>query len=133
MHKHFEPMGQRTRKQLALGITVSVVALLLGACASTPPPTAQLAVANSALTHAVGAGAVELAPAEMAMARDKMSRANQAMLVKDHDTALAMAEQAQLDAQLAEAKTEAIKAKKSAVAIQESSRALREEMARKGQ
>jgi hypothetical protein len=116
-----------------LGITVSVVALLLGACASTPPPTAQLAVANSALTHAVGAGAVELAPAEMAMARDKMSRANQAMLVKDHDTALAMAEQAQLDAQLAEAKTEAIKAKKSAVAIQESSRALREEMARKGQ
>jgi hypothetical protein len=133
MYKNLEPMGQRSRTRLALGITVSVVALLLGACASTPPPTAQMAVASSALTHAAGAGAAELAPAEMAMARDKMARANQAMLVKDHDTALALAEQAQLDALLAEAKAESIKAQKAAVAMQEASRALREEMARKAQ
>jgi hypothetical protein len=133
MHKNLEPMGQRDRTRLALGITVSVVALLLGACASTPPPTAQMAVASSALTHAAGAGAADLAPAEMAMARDKMARANQAMLVKDHETALALSEQAQLDAQLAEAKAESIKAQKAAVAMQEASRALREEMARKAQ
>jgi hypothetical protein len=127
------PVGHRTRTRLALSLTIGVAALLLAACATTPPPTAQMAVANSALSHAVGAGAVELAPAEMAMARDKMVRANQALLDRDNDTALALAQQAQLDAQVGEAKAESIKANKSAVAMQESSRALREEMARKSQ
>ena len=40
------------------------------------------------------------------------------------------AQQAQIDAQLAEAKTEAEKARKAAVAMQDAGRALREEMAR---
>ena len=46
-------------------------------------------------------------------------------------TALTLAQQAQLDAQVAEAKAEAAKAGKSVTALQEASRALREEMARK--
>jgi hypothetical protein len=124
---------RRTRASAVLGLTLGLSALLLGACASTPPPTAQMAVANAAVSHAVGAGAVELAPAEMALARDKMNRANQAMKDKDHDGARALAEQAQLDAQLAEAKAEGIKAQKAATAMQEASRALREEMGRKAQ
>ncbi|MEY2689459.1 MAG: hypothetical protein RL375_3658 [Pseudomonadota bacterium] len=120
-----------TRTRVAPALALCAAALLLSACASTPPPTAQMAVANSAVAHAVGAGAVELAPAEMALARDKMSRAVRAMEAKDHDTALALAEQAQLDAQLGEARAEAVKAQRSALAMQEASRALREEMARK--
>jgi hypothetical protein len=59
-----------------------------------------------------------------------MVRANQAMAAKDYPTALTLSQQAQLDAQLAEAKTESAKAGKSAQALQEASRALREEMAR---
>lgn len=115
----------------ALAVTLAAATLALAGCASTPPPTEQLAVTNAAIAQAVGAGSPELAPVEMAMARDKMARAQQAMVAKNHDMALTLAQQAQLDAQLAEAKAESAKARKSAVALQEASRALREEMARK--
>ena len=106
--------------------------LALAACATTlPPPAEQMAVSSAALAHAEGAGSAELAPAEMALARDKMERARQAMTRKDHGVALALAQQAELDAQLAEAKAESIRAARSAAALQEASRALRDEMARK--
>jgi len=122
---------RRGSVRAALGLTLVAAVLALGACAtSVPPPTSQMAVANAALAHAVGAGSAELAPVEMAMARDKMSRANLALAAEKNEEALALAQQAQLDAQLAEAKAEAVKARKSAVALQEANRALREEMAR---
>ena len=120
-------MALRTTLTTTLGATL----LALMACASTPPPVEELAVANAALAQAVAAGSVEMAPAEMAMAREKMTRANLAMTTKDHDTARALAQQATLDAQLAAAKTESMKARKSVQAVQEAERALREEMARK--
>lgn len=124
----------RTSRSFKLAAASVIAVLTLAACATkAPPPTEQMAVANAALAHAVGAGGAEFAPTEMAMARDKMNRANLAMASKDNDTALALAQQAQLDAQLAEAKAEAVKARKSAVALQEASRVLREEMARKAQ
>jgi len=126
---HFPP--RRRGARAALGLSLIGAVLALGACATAaPPPTSQMAVTNAALAHAVGAGSVELAPVEMAMARDKMSRANLALAADKNDEALALAQQAQLDAQLAEAKAEAAKARKSAVALQEANRALREEMAR---
>ena len=115
----------------ALWAVAAALALALGACATTPPPTEQMAVANAAVAHAASAGSAEMAPLEMGLARDKMNRANLALAAKDNDTALALAQQAQLDAQLAESKTEALKARKSADALQEASRALRKEMARK--
>lgn len=114
-----------------MGTALATATLVLAACATTPPPTAQMALANAALAHAVGAGSPELAPTEMAMARDKMMRANQAMASKDYDTALSLSQQVQLDAQLAEARAESVKAGKSARAMQEADRALSEEMARK--
>ena len=104
--------------------------LVLAACASTPPPTAQMALATAAVTSAAAAGGVEMAPAEMALSREKLRRAQTAMDAKDHDTALLLSQQAQADAQLAQAKAEAEKARRSALALQEAGRALREEMAR---
>jgi hypothetical protein len=105
--------------------------LALAACATTEPPTDQVAVTNAALAHAVAAGSVEFAPTEIALARDKMVRANAAMVAKDYDGARGLAQQAQLDAQLAEAKTQAIKARSSAKAVQEDAQVLREEISRK--
>jgi hypothetical protein len=105
--------------------------LVLAGCASMPPPTAQMAVSTAAVAHAAAAGATELAPLEMSMARDKMVRAQAALVAKDNAGALALAQQAQLDAQLAEAKTESAKAATAAKALQEASTALRDEMARK--
>lgn len=117
---------------LMLNAAAAAALVLLGACASsTPPPTNQMAVSNAALAHAVAAGSAEYAPREMGMAREKMVRANLALASKNNDAALDLAQQAQLDAQLAESKTETAKARKSADALDEASRVLREEMSRK--
>lgn len=121
-----------TPMSLTLGTALGATLAALVACASpTPPPTEQMAVSMAAMARAEGAGGAELAPTEMTMARDKMARAHKAMAAKDYDTALALSQQAQLDAQLADAKAEAAKAAKSATALAEASRVLREEMARK--
>jgi hypothetical protein len=114
----------------SLALALVLAGLALAGCASTPVPTTQLALSEAAVAHAAAAGSTELAPAEMAIARDKMNRANQAVAGKDNASALTLAQQAQVDAQLAEAKAESVKAGKSAVALQEAGRALREEMAR---
>ncbi|MDE1928507.1 MAG: DUF4398 domain-containing protein, partial [Burkholderiales bacterium] len=81
--------------------------------------------------HAASAGSAEAAPADLASARDKLGRAEVALAAHDNDTALALAQQSQADAQLAAAKTEAMRAQRSAQALDASARALREEMARK--
>lgn len=114
-----------------IGTALGAATLALAACATTPAPTAQMALANAALAHAAGAGSAELAPTEMALARDKMVRANQAMATRDYGTALSLSQQVQLDAQVAEARAESAKAGKSAMALQEAGRALSEEMTRK--
>jgi hypothetical protein len=105
--------------------------ILLMACASTPPPTAQVAVSTAAVATAVSAGGPELAPVEMKTARDKLDRANVAMLAKDYDSALSLAQEAQVDAGLAQAKAQSVKARKAADAVREDSRALTEELDRK--
>ncbi len=105
-------------------------ALVLGGCASTPPPTEQLAVSTAALSHAAGAGGTEAAPAQMRLAREKLAGANVAMTDKRYDQARSLAQEAQVDAQLAEATAHAQKATKAAAELQESNRVLSEEMDR---
>ena len=119
---------KQNRLALALGLAA---ALFLGACASMPPPTAELAVSTAAVAHAAGAGGNEAAPVDMTSARDKLARANKAMTDKDYKLALTMAQEAQADARLAESKADAARAQKAADAVQADSQALREELARK--
>lgn len=118
-------------KRISLLTSSVVAAVFLAACASLPPPTAELAVSTSTVAHAAGAGANEAAPLEMRSANEKLARANKAMADKDYALALTMAQQAQADARLAEAKADAARATKAADAVQADSQALREEMARK--
>lgn len=102
-------------------------------CASMPPPTDQVAVATAAVAHADKAGAPSLAPAEMRIAQDKLVRANVAMAAKDHRQALWLAQETQLDAELAELKAQSTKAAGAAEAVTQDDRALRDELARKRQ
>lgn len=76
-------------------------ALALAACATTPPPDAQMTLATESLLQARQAGAERLAPVELGVARDKLHRATVAMIAKDHVGARRLAEQAHLDALLA--------------------------------
>jgi hypothetical protein len=110
---------------------IGLAAVLMAGCASVPAPTEQLAVSKAAVANAVDAGGPEFAPAEMRTAQEKMDGANQAMAAKEYDRARWMAEQAQVDAQLAGSKARAAKAHKAALAVQEDSRVLREELDRK--
>lgn len=127
MNNTSDPRQRRLRMVLLL----ASLPLLAVACASVPPPTADMAVSEAALSHALSAGALEGAPTEMGQARDKMARARTALSAGDHELALTLSRQAQADARLAEAKTQAAKAEKAAAVLREDSRALREEMDRK--
>lgn len=100
-------------------------------CASIPAPTEQIAVSKAAVANAVNAGAPELAPLEMKTARDKLDRANLALVANDNDRARQLAEQAEVDAKLAEVTAHSVKAQKAAAVSSEDTRVLREELNRK--
>jgi len=114
----------------ALGGVGCAVVLIAG-CASTPPPTEQIAVSKSAISNAVSAGGSEYAPVEMRTAQEKMDRASRAMAKEEYENARWLAEEAQADARLAEKKAQSAKAQKAAMVMQDDIRVLREEINRK--
>jgi hypothetical protein len=111
-------------------LAVGAAALLI-ACATIPPPTEAVAVSKAAVAQARAAGAAELAPAEMNMAREKLDRATVAMTALEYPLALSLANEAEVDARLAETKAQSVQAKKAADEVQENIRVLREEINRK--
>jgi hypothetical protein len=121
----------RSMTRIGLPAIITGASIFMAGCASTPAPTEQVAVSTAAVAHAVSAGGTESAPTEMRTAREKLDRANVAMAAKDYDRARWLAEEAQVDAQLAETKARSTKAQKAADELQEDSRVLREEINRK--
>lgn len=121
----------RARLPVGLSALTAAITILLAACAGMPPPTGQVSATVAAVAHAAGAGANELAPQDMSTARDKLQRANVAMTVKDYPLAMTLSREAQVDAQLAEAKAETAKARQAADGMREGNRVLREEIDRK--
>jgi len=113
-----------------IGVTVAVAIFMTG-CASTPAPIEQMAISRAAVSNASSAGGNEFAPLQMKSAMEKMAGAEQAITDKKYDQARQLAEQAQVDAQLAEAMARSAKAQKAADELQEASRVLREELDRK--
>ncbi|HZE60112.1 MAG TPA: DUF4398 domain-containing protein [Burkholderiales bacterium] len=83
---------------------VLVSALAAAACATEPPPAAELASARAAVAQA-GAGA-QLAPSELSAARTKLERAQDAAARGDNRQARRLAEAAEVDARLAWAMSE---------------------------
>lgn len=73
-----------------------------------PPPNPQIAAAEAALESAVRAGAAVSAPTDMALARDKLPRANASMVETKYERAQMLAEVTLVDARLAEAKARQI-------------------------
>ena len=119
-------MGKIARMSLFL------VVLGLIACGTKyPPPSSQVTLATSAISQAESAGAYESAPVELRMARDKLEQARQAMNRNDNLMAKRLAEQAIVDANLAQAKARTAKSQKSVEEIKESIRTLQEEIDKK--
>ena len=112
---------------------IAALACLLAACASSPIPSEKIAVAKASLQRAEQSGAPEFAPVELAAARDKLSRAEKAVADHDAQPATMLAEQANVDAQLAEATAVQQRSHKAATEFDSSMQALRQESMRSTQ
>jgi hypothetical protein len=125
---------QRTRPTLARPTLTAAVAaglLVLAGCATAPMPTEQLAVAEAAVQRANTTSTQEAAPAELATAVGKLARARSAVTAGDAVLARRMADEATVDAQLAEQHAQAGRAALAARESENAARVLREEINRK--
>jgi hypothetical protein len=109
-------------------IAATVVAL--AAYATSPLADQNIAVAKASVQRAEASGAPEFAPLEMASARDKLARAEKANADRDLLPAAQLAEQADIDAQLAEATAQQVRSHKAAMEFDASMQALRTESLR---
>ncbi len=90
----------------------------LVACSSTPAPVGEISAAQTAVTAAEQADAAQHAPADLDRARDKLMRAEAALQADENNQARRLAEQALVDARLAEAKSRADVARQNADQVQ---------------
>jgi hypothetical protein len=117
-------------KQLIKVLCAALLLSLAGCASQKAPAHADVAVSRNAVENAVGAGAADLAPAEITAARSKMMRANEALAAKDYALARSLATEAQADAKLAQSKANSAKANAAANALDADLRLLREEVDR---
>jgi hypothetical protein len=109
------------------------VAIILAGCASIPAPTEQMAVSKTAVSDAISAGSNEFAPQQLKIAMEKMNAAERAMVDEDYLHAWQLAEQVQVDAQLAALLAHSAKAQKTASKLLEDNRALQQDIERNAQ
>ncbi len=114
-------------------VASAAIVLGLAGCASTPIPNEKLAVAKASVQRAEQSGAPEFAPVEMAAARDKLARAEKAAAARETVPATLLAEQANVDARLAEATAQQQRSRKAATEFDASMQALRSESMRSTQ
>lgn len=104
--------------------------LLIAGCASVERPDTQLSQAESAIKHAEASKASEYAPVPLRKAEDKLEQARRAMDDEDYERARRLAEQALVDARLAETRTKTKQTKKSAQDLEAIIQSLKEEIDR---
>ncbi len=108
--------------------TVLAGAVAVSGCARVEPPTEQLTRGQAAVSQAQGADSLEFAPAEFVTAQEKLEMAQDAMRDRQFDRARILAEQAEVDAQLAFARARTAQAQRAAQEIQENIDILRREL-----
>jgi Domain of unknown function (DUF4398) len=106
------------------------MSLGIAGCAGDPAPEAELATAEVAVEGAEKANAPAQAPGPYELARDKLERAREAMDDGDNLEARRLAEQALVDAQLAEAEARSGVARQNAADLRATIETLQDEIAR---
>jgi hypothetical protein len=111
---------------------VILSALFWGACAGIDKAAVQqdIGKAEAALNNARGGEAMTYAPLELRLAEEKLSKARSQFENKDYKEAAWLAEEAFVDANLAEAKTQSIKTREIAQELQNTILALQDEIER---
>lgn len=95
------PSFARYRNPLAC----TVLAFVLAACATLPPPTGEISAAQQSLTRAEGADADQYATQDIANARRGLEQAQAAMAEREYEEARRLALAAAADADLAYARS----------------------------
>src|ERR1700730_14567868 len=78
LHTRSKDMVRKLSRFTRPAAACAAMAIGVAACASTPIPNEGIAVAKASVQRAEQSGAPELAPVEMAAARDKLARAEKA-------------------------------------------------------
>jgi multidrug efflux pump subunit AcrA (membrane-fusion protein) len=112
-----------------IGVPLVCGILGMAGCAGKPP-LANLSQAELAVQEADTKTASQYAPLELKTAREQLAEAKRAMDDEEYDAARRLADQALVNAQLAEAKAGAEKARQAAAELQKSIQTLRTEVQR---
>lgn len=116
----------RTRPEIHAALLAA--ALVLAGCASTPAPLGTLDEAERAIASARAARADDYAPVELGFAEERLADARLAMENGDYDVARVEAEQAEVNAALAKARSRAAQGRAAVQAQVEENARLRREL-----
>jgi hypothetical protein len=116
-----------TRYWNSTGAAIALSCIVTAAYASSPVAEETIAVAKAAVERAEQSGAPQAAPVELASARDKLARAEKANADHRQKPAIALADQATIDAKVAEATAQKERAAKAAAEFDASMSTLRQE------
>jgi Domain of unknown function (DUF4398) len=122
--------GIRVDVQRWMSVSVVGAALAVSGCSAAQPPVASVARAEMAIRQAGESPAPQHASAELRVAREKLLAAQKAMDDDDYEEARRLAEQATVDAQLAQAKASSAETQQQAAELRKTIDALREEAVR---
>jgi Domain of unknown function (DUF4398) len=120
--------SMRTIAKVAAGAAT----VLITACATTPAPTEQMAVARAAVADADASGAATYDAVDIRNAHDKLDAATIALGANHYERARRYAEEAEADANLAATRSRSAKTQRAVAELRESLRALRAEISRSG-
>jgi hypothetical protein len=126
-HRFMDNTFSRLSKAAA---ALAAICVVTAAYASNPVADEKIAVAKASVERAEQSGAPQAAPVELATARDKLARAEKANADHNVKPAALLAEQADIDAQVAEAIAQRQRSKKAATEFDVSMQALRQESMR---
>jgi hypothetical protein len=101
---HIFSQTTRSPGRLPLATAMLATLLMLGGCASAPPPNDSMNEAQARLQAARTAGAADYAPVDLGFAQDKFQQAQAAFSDRNYADATNLAEESRADAELATAK-----------------------------
>lgn len=126
-----QPGRPRQRIAIRTVLPVLLAAGALAACASAPQPAPFIAAGTASIEAARASGAAELAPVPLDNARAKLQQAQALAQAGNHEDAVRLAQQADVDAQLARARAGAERSRRSAAEIEAGLQVLQDELARR--
>jgi hypothetical protein len=113
-----------------LSVPFILTALSVTGCSTVGPPKDSVAAAELAVQEANKSKAPQYSPLELRMAADKLDEAKRAMNKEEYTLARRLAEEALVDAQVAEAKAASEDARRAASDLRQSLETLRREAER---